>query len=81
MGQSWSQPQPQREDKNELIAAALSAAFDKKILTKQEYDRKRSEPEFSNAESLDLRFFEKLCYEPVKGQYGDIFGENGNPTY
>lgn len=66
-------------DKQELIAAALSAAFDEKVVTKQEYERRKNEPGFGNAESLDLRFYEKICYEPVKGQYGDVFGENGNP--
>ena len=81
MGQSQAQPQPQprQVDKNELLAAALSAAFNEKVVTKQEYERRKDEHGFSklSVESLDLRFFEKLCYEPVKGQYGDVFGENG----
>ena len=73
------QVQARQVQKNELLAAALSAAFDEKVVTKEEYDRKKDEPEFNNAESLDLRFFEKLCFEPVKGQFGDVFGENGKP--
>ena len=79
MGAQWSSDSQQVTDKNELIAAALSAAFDEKVVTKQEYDRRKDEPGFGNAESLDLRFYEKRCYESVKGQYGDVFGENGNP--
>ena len=76
MGQQWSGRQT---EKNELLAAALSAAFDEKVVTKEEYDCKKDEPEFSNVESLNLRLFEKLCYEPVKGQFGDVFGKNGKP--
>ena len=76
MGQQWSAAGQQTE-KNELLAAALSAAFDEMVVTREEYDRRKNEPEFSTVESLDFRFFEKLCYEPVKGQYGDVFGENG----
>jgi hypothetical protein len=73
----------QRVTENELdyrlVAAALSAAFGETVVTKQEYDRRKDEPGFGNAESLDLRYYEKMCYEPVKGQYGDVFGENGSP--
>ena len=79
MGQQWSSDSQQVTDKNELNAAALYAAFDEKVVTKQEYDRRKDEPGFGNAESLDLKFYEKMCYESVKGQYGDVFGENGNP--
>ena len=79
MGQRWSGQASQQTEKNELLAAALSAAFDEKVVTKEEYDRRKDEPEFGTVESLDIRFFEKLCYEPVKGQYGDVFGENGKP--
>ena len=61
-----------------IIAAALSAAFDENVVTKQEYDRRKDEPGFDNAESLDLKFYKKVCYESVKGQYGDVYGENGN---
>ena len=63
----------------EILTAALSAAFERKVVTKEEYDRRRHEAEFSNAETLDLGCFEKLCYEPAKGQFGDEFGENGEP--
>ena len=79
MGAQWSADSQLVTDKCEVIAAALSAAFDEKVVTKQEYDRRKDEPEFANAESLDFRFYEKMCYEPVKGQYGNVFGENGNP--
>ena len=74
MGQRWSGQASQQTEKNELLAAALSSAFDEKVVTKEEYDRRKDEPEFGTVESLDIRFFEKLCYEPVKGQYGDVFG-------
>ena len=64
-----------------IIAAALSAAFGETVVTKQEYDRRRKdEPGFGiNAESLDLRCYEKMCYESVKIQYGDVFGKEGDP--
>ena len=81
MGQQFSSgadSQSLVSDKNEVIAAALSAAFGEKIVTKQEYDRRKDEPEFGNVESLDLGCYEKMCYAPVKGQYGDVFGENGS---
>ena len=53
----------------------------REIVTKQEYDhRRKDEPGFGiNAESLDLRCYEKMCYEPVKIQYGDVFGKDGDP--
>ena len=82
MGQAWSGQAAQVQqtpEKNKLLAAALSAAFDETVVTKEEYDRKKDKPEFSDAETLDLRFFEKLCYESVKGQFGNVFGENGKP--
>ena len=75
MGTQVSQPVA---DKNEVIAAALSAAFGEKVVTMQEYERRKDDPEFSNAESLDFKAYEKMCYEPVKGQYGNVFGKSGN---
>ena len=71
--------QPLVTDKNGIIAAALSSAFREKVVTRQEYDRRKDEPGFGNAESLDLSCYEKICYESVKGQYGDVSGENGSP--
>ena len=62
-----------------ILAAALSAAFGEKVVTKEEYDLKKHEAEFSDAETLDLGCFEKRCYEPAKGQFGDVFGESGDP--
>ena len=46
--------QPLVTDKNGIIAAALSSAFREKVVTRQEYDRRKDEPGFGNAESLDL---------------------------
>ena len=66
-------------DYENIIAAALSAAFGEKVVTKQEYDRRKNEPEFGNAETLDLRRYEKMCYEPVQLEYGDEFGKDGDP--
>lgn len=40
MGQQWSAADQQTE-KNELLAAALSAAFDEKVVTREEYDRRK----------------------------------------
>ena len=79
MGAQQSSDSQQVTDKNELIAAALSAAFDEKVVTQQEYNHRKGEPGFGNTECLDLTFYEKMCYESVKGQYGDVFGKNGNP--
>ena len=28
---------------------------------------------------ISVAIYEKICYESVKGQYGDVFGENGSP--
>ena len=66
-------------EKETIIAAALSAAFDETIVTRQEYECRKDEPGFGNAESLDFSSYEKMCYAPVKVQYGNVFGENGSP--
>ena len=86
MGATWSSSGPRdsqrtTEKREAIIAAALSAAFGETVVTKQEYDRRRKdEPGFGiNAESLDLRCYEKMCYESVKIQYGDVFGKEGDP--
>ena len=60
-----------------IIAAALSAAFGETVVTKQEYDRRKDKG--IKVESLDLRCYEKMCYEPVKIQHGDTFGKDGDP--
>lgn len=78
MGASPSQfPQA---DKKEILAAGLSTALDCKIITESEYERRRHEANFNtqSVENLEMTVFEKLCFEPAKGQFGDVFGESGN---
>jgi hypothetical protein len=62
-------PASQESGYQDIIAAALSAAFDETVVTKQEYDRRKDQPEFGNAERLDIRRYEKMCYESVKIQF------------
>lgn len=78
MGASLSQNQFSQAEKEDLIAAGLSAALDCKVVTKEEYERRKDEPEFQNVvEDLDLNTLGDVCYEPAKGQFGDVFGNNG----
>ena len=71
-------PASRGPDYEGIIAAALSAAFGETVVTKQECDHRKDEPGIK-VESLDLRCYEKMCYEPVKIQYGDMFGKDGDP--
>lgn len=81
MGNYWSQEadqQPQNELTNvDLIAAAFSAAFDRPVVTKAEYERRKTEPCFATTETLGLDEITSLSYEPARGNYGDVFGESG----
>ena len=61
----------------DLIAAALSAAFDRRVVTREEYERRQTEPEFSLVETLDLQKFSSAVYEPATGRYGSVYGKSG----
>ena len=61
----------------DLIAAAFSAAFDRPVVTEAEYKRRKHEPLFAQAETLDLDKVADLSYEPAAGIFGDVYGESG----
>ena len=61
----------------DLIAAAFSAAFDCPVVTEAEYKRRKHEPLFAQAETLDLGKVADLSYEPAAGSFGDVYGESG----
>ena len=61
-----------------LIASALSAAFMRTVVTEEEYERRRLEPQFASVETLDLQKMADLIYEPATGKFGDVFGESGS---
>ena len=61
----------------DLIAAAFSAAFDRPVVTEAEYKRRKKEPLFAQAETLDLDKITDLSYEPATGIFGDVYGESG----
>ena len=62
----------------DLIADAFSAAFDRPVVTRAEFNRRKREPFFANAECLDLDTVAELSYEPAFGKYGTVYGENGS---
>ena len=61
-----------------LIASALSAALMRTVVTEEEYERRRHEPQFARVETLDLQKIADLSYEPATGKFGDVFGESGS---
>ena len=61
----------------DLIAAAFSAALDRPVVTRAEFNRRKGEPLFANAECLSLDTVAELCYEPAFGKCGNVYGENG----
>lgn len=65
-------------DRFDLIAAALSAAFERTVVTEEVYERRKHEPQFANVEKLDLQELAVLSYEPATGKFGDVFGESGS---
>ena len=83
MGNYWSQEEADQQPQNDeltsvdLIAAAFSAAFDRPVVTKAEYERRKTEPCFATTETLGLDEITSLSYEPARGNYGDVFGESG----
>ena len=70
-------PEVEEHPDIDLIAAAFSAAFDRPVVTEAEYKRRKHEPLFAQAETLDLDKVADLSYEPAAGIFGDVYGESG----
>ena len=62
---------------SQLVAAALSAAFHRPVVTQEVYQRRKHELQFARVETLDLQRLADLSYEPATGKYGNVFGESG----
>ena len=62
----------------DLIADAFSTALDRPVVTRAEFNRRKEEPLFANAECLNLDTVAELIYEPAFGKYGTVYGENGS---
>ena len=62
---------------NKLVAAALSAALERSIVTREEYEERKHEPQFAYVDTLDLAKFSELSYAPAFGKFGDVYGESG----
>ena len=71
-------PEVEEHPDIDLIAAAFSAAFDRPVVTEAEYKRRKHEPLFAQAETLDLDKVADLSYEPAAGSFGDVYGERGD---
>ena len=67
-----------REQSNEgLVAAGFSAMLQRPVITQQEYEKRRHEPEFAKVEELNYERLSETVYTPAAGSFGDIFSENG----
>ncbi len=62
---------------DELVAAALSAAYERRVVTREEYERHKYEPQFAFAETLDSAKLAELNFAPAFGRFGDVYGESG----
>ena len=70
-------PEVEEHPDIDLIAAAFSAAYDRPVVTEAEYKRRKHEPLFAQAETLDLDKVADLSYEPAAGIFGGVYKENG----
>ncbi|KAL5489378.1 hypothetical protein EMCRGX_G018467 [Ephydatia muelleri] len=61
----------------ELVAAAFSAMLNRRVITEQEYKKRRHEPEFSKVEELNYDLLSQTVYASATGSFGDIFGSSG----
>ena len=67
-----------REQSNEgLVAAGFSAMLQRPVITQQEYEKRRHEPEFAKVEELNYERLSETVYTPAAGSFGDILSENG----
>ena len=60
-----------------LAAAALSALLQRPVITQQEYEERRHEPEYATVEVLDYERLAETVYTTAMGPVGDILGESG----
>eukprot|EP00731_Ephydatia_muelleri_P020018 Em0012g843a len=47
------------------------------VITEQEYEKRRHEPEFSKVEELNYEQLSQTVYASATGSFGDIFGSSG----
>lgn len=68
------------DDNSDFLSAAFSAALERPVVTYAEYERRKHEPQFANVavETIDVKKVGELSFEPVKGKFGDVYGESGN---
>ena len=60
----------------ELVAAAFSAMLQRPVVTQQEYEKRRHEPEFSTVEELNYERLSETVYTPAAGSsYREIGGQ------
>ena len=64
---------------DKLVAASLSAALGRTVVTHEEYEERKSEPKFAcvGTCTLDIPKFAELSYAPAYGKFGDIYHESG----
>ena len=60
-----------------LVAAAFSAILQRPVITQQEYEERRHEPEFSTVEELTYERMSETVFTSAAGSFGDILGGSG----
>ena len=60
-----------------LVAAAFSVMLQRQVITEQEYEERRHEPEFSKVEELKYEDLSEAVYASATSSVGDVLRESG----